>query len=69
MSPELFFCALLLVPFVDTMTTMLNEKLTDPVNGSYGGASRNVKDFKNILSYSPLIILEKRLSFNGSAIC
>ena len=27
MAPELFFSMLLLVPFVDTMTTMLNEKL------------------------------------------
>ena len=27
MAPELFFAMLLLVPFVDTMTTMLNEKL------------------------------------------
>ena len=27
MAPELFFAMLLLVPFVDTMTTMLNENL------------------------------------------
>ena len=27
LAPELFFSALLLVPFVDTMTTMLNDKL------------------------------------------
>jgi protease II len=28
MAPDLFFSMLLLVPFVDTMTTMLNDKLT-----------------------------------------
>ena len=62
MSPELFFCALLLVPFVDTMTTMLNEKLplTPAEWELWGNPIKNVKDFKNILSYSPYNNIEKK---------
>ena len=47
MAPDLFFSMLLLVPFVDTMTTMLNEKL---------------KSFLNIFFPThPIIILKKKI--------
>ena len=55
MAPELFFSMLLLVPFVDTMTTMLNEKL--PLTPSewelWGNPIKNKEYFEYILSYSP----------------
>ncbi len=55
MAPELFFSMLLLVPFVDTMTTMLNEKL--PLTPSewelWGNPIKNKEHFQYILSYSP----------------
>ena len=54
-APELFFSMLLLVPFVDTMTTMLNEKL--PLTPSewelWGNPIKDKEYFEYILSYSP----------------
>ncbi len=62
MAPELFFSMLLLVPFVDTMTTMLNEKLPlTPAEWELWGNPIKDKDyFKYILSYSPYNNLEKK---------
>jgi oligopeptidase B len=61
MAPELFFSMLLLVPFVDTMTTMLNEKLPlTPAEWELWGNPLTSKDyFEYILSYSPYNNLEK----------
>ncbi len=55
MAPELFFAMLLLVPFVDTMTTMLNEKLplTPAEWELWGNPIKNKKYFDYILSYAP----------------
>ena len=55
LAPELFFCALLLVPFVDTMTTMLNEKLplTPAEWELWGNPIKHEEHFNYILSYSP----------------
>ena len=55
MRPDLFFSALLLVPFVDTLTTMLNEKLPlTPAEWELWGNPIKDKDFfKYIKSYSP----------------
>ena len=55
MAPELFFAMLLLVPFVDTITTMLNEKLPlTPAEWELWGNPLSNKDhFEYILSYSP----------------
>ena len=62
MAPELFFSMLLLVPFVDTMTTMLNEKL--PLTPSewelWGDPIKSKEYFEYILSYSPYNNLEKK---------
>ena len=62
MAPELFFAMLLLVPFVDTMTTMLNEKLPlTPAEWELWGNPIKSKDyFEYILSYSPYNNLGKR---------
>ncbi len=62
MSPDLFFCALLLVPFVDTMTTMLNDKLplTPAEWELWGNPIKNKEDFKYILSYSPYNNISKK---------
>ena len=61
MAPELFFSMLLLVPFVDTMTTMLNEKL--PLTPSewelWGNPIKSKEYFEYILSYSPYNNLHK----------
>ncbi|MDC3104098.1 prolyl oligopeptidase family serine peptidase [Candidatus Pelagibacter bacterium] len=55
MAPELFFSMLLLVPFVDTMTTMLNKEL--PLTPSewelWGNPIKSKEYFEYILSYSP----------------
>ena len=55
MAPELFFSMLLLVPFCDLLTTMLNEKL--PLTPSewelWGNPIKSKKYFESILSYSP----------------
>ena len=62
MAPELFFSMLLLVPFVDTMTTMLNEKL--PLTPSewelWGNPIKSKEYFEYILSYSPYNNLEHK---------
>ncbi len=62
MAPELFFSMLLLVPFVDTMTTMLNEKLPlTPAEWDLWGNPIKSKDyFEYILSYAPYNNLEKK---------
>ena len=62
MAPELFFSMLLLVPFVDTMTTMLNEKLPlTPAEWELWGNPIKSKDyFEYILSYAPYNNLEKK---------
>jgi oligopeptidase B len=61
MAPELFFSMLLLVPFVDTITTMLNEKL--PFTPSewelWGNPIKSKEYFEYILSYSPYNNLHK----------
>jgi len=61
MNPELFFAMLLLVPFVDTMTTMLNEKLPlTPAEWELWGNPIKSEDYFNyILSYSPYNNLKK----------
>tara|TARA_B100000575_G_scaffold197063_1_gene159371 strand:- start:296 stop:2380 length:2085 start_codon:yes stop_codon:yes gene_type:complete len=55
LAPDLFFGMLLLVPFVDTMTTMLNEKLplTPGEWEMWGNPIKSKEYFKYILSYSP----------------
>ena len=62
MAPELFFSMLLLVPFVDTMTTMLNEKL--PLTPSewelWGNPISSKEYFEYILSYSPYNNLQEK---------
>ena len=62
MAPELFFAMLLLVPFVDTMTTMLNEKLPlTPAEWELWGNPITSKEyFDYILSYSPYNNLSKK---------
>ena len=62
MAPELFFAMLLLVPFVDTMTTMLNEKLplTPAEWELWGNPIESKEYFDYILSYSPYNNLDKK---------
>ena len=62
MAPELFFAMLLLVPFVDTMTTMLNEKLplTPAEWELWGNPIKNKDYFEYILSYAPYNNLKKK---------
>ena len=62
MAPELFFAMLLLVPFVDTMTTMLNEKLplTPAEWELWGNPIKSKEYFDYILSYSPYNNLTKK---------
>ena len=62
MAPDLFFSMLLLVPFVDTMTTMLNEKLPlTPAEWELWGNPIKSKDyFEYILSYAPYNNLKKK---------
>ena len=61
MAPELFFSMLLLVPFVDTLTTMLNEKLplTPAEWELWGNPVKSKEYFEYILSYSPYNNLKK----------
>ena len=61
MAPDLFFSMLLLVPFVDTMTTMLNEKLplTPAEWELWGNPIKSKEYFEYILSYSPYNNLKK----------
>ncbi len=62
MVPDLFFSMLLLVPFVDVMTTMLNKKL--PLTPSewelWGNPIKSKEYFEYILSYSPYNNLDKK---------
>ena len=62
MAPDLFFGMLLLVPFVDTMTTMLNEKLplTPGEWEMWGNPIKSKEYFEYILSYSPYNNLDKK---------
>ena len=62
MAPELFFSMLLLVPFVDTMTTMLNEKLplTPAEWELWGNPIKSKEYFKYIFSYSPYNNLDNK---------
>ena len=61
MAPELFFSMLLLVPFVDNMTTMLNEKLplTPAEWELWGNPIKSKEYFDYILSYAPYNNLKK----------
>ena len=61
MKPDIFFSVLLLVPFVDTLTTMLNEKLPlTPAEWELWGNPIDSKEyFEYILSYSPYNNLRK----------
>jgi len=61
MAPELFFSMLLLVPFVDTMTTMLNENLplTPAEWELWGNPIKSKVYFDYILSYAPYNNLKK----------
>jgi oligopeptidase B len=61
MAPELFFSMLLLVPFVDIMTTMLNDKLplTPAEWELWGNPIKSKEYFDYILSYSPYNNLKK----------
>jgi len=61
MAPELFFSMLLLVPFVDTMTTMLNEglPLTPAEWELWGNPIKSKEYFDYILSYAPYNNLKK----------
>ena len=61
MAPNLFFSMLLLVPFVDTLTTMLNEKLplTPAEWELWGNPLKSKEYFKYINSYSPYQNLQK----------
>ena len=60
-APELFFAMLLLVPFVDTMTTMLNKKLplTPAEWELWGNPIKSKEYFDYILSYAPYNNLKK----------
>ncbi len=62
MAPELFFSMLLLVPFVDVMTTMLNEKLplTPGEWEMWGNPIKSKEYFEYILSYAPYNNLAKK---------
>ena len=55
MRPELFFAALLLVPYVDCLTTALNDKLplTPGEYEVFGNPKKNKEYFEYIKSYSP----------------
>ncbi len=62
MAPDLFFSMLLLVPFVDVMTTMLNEKLplTPGEWEMWGNPIKSKEYFEYILSYAPYNNLKKK---------
>jgi len=61
MRPELFFAALLLVPYVDCLTTALNEKLplTPGEYEVFGNPKKDKEYFEYIKSYSPYNNLRK----------
>ena len=61
MNPELFFAALLLVPYVDCLTTALNDKLplTPGEYEVFGNPKKYKEYFDYIKSYSPYNNLHK----------
>ena len=61
MNPELFFSALLLVPYVDCLTTALNDKLplTPGEFEVFGNPKKYKEHFKYIKSYAPYNNLHK----------
>jgi oligopeptidase B len=61
MNPELFFAALLLVPYVDCLTTALNDKLplTPGEYEVFGNPKKYKEYFEYISSYSPYNNLHK----------
>ena len=61
MTPELFFAILLLVPYVDCLTTALNESLplTPGEFEVFGNPKKFKKHFEYIKSYSPYNNLQK----------
>jgi len=61
MNPELFFVALLLVPYVDCLTTALNDKLplTPGEYEVFGNPKKYKEYFEYIKSYSPYNNLRK----------
>jgi len=61
MRPELFFAALLLVPYVDCLTTALNDKLplTPGEYEVFGNPKKYKEYFEYILSYTPYNNLHK----------
>jgi len=61
MSPDLFFAALLLVPYVDCLTTALNDKLplTPGEYEVFGNPKKYKEYFEYIKSYSPYNNLNK----------
>ncbi len=61
MNPELFFAALLLVPYVDCLTTALNDKLplTPGEYEVFGNPKKYKEYFEYISSYSPYNNLRK----------
>ena len=62
MSPDLFFAALLLVPYVDCLTTALNDKLplTPGEFEVFGNPKKYKEHFKYIQSYAPYNNLQKQ---------
>ena len=61
MSPDLFFAALLLVPYVDCLTTALNDKLplTPGEFEVFGNPKKHKEHFEYIRSYAPYNNLRK----------
>ncbi len=61
MAPELFFAALLLVPYVDCLTTSLNDKLplTPGEFEVFGNPKKYKEHFEYIKSYAPYNNLHK----------
>ena len=64
MAPDLFFGMLLLVPFVDTMTTMLNEKLplTPGEWEMWGNPKKSKEYFEYILPMHLITIFIKKIT-------
>ena len=62
MSPDLFFAALLLVPYVDCLTTALNDKLplTPGEFEVFGNPKKYKEHFEYIQSYAPYNNLQKQ---------
>ena len=62
MSPELFFAALLLVPYVDCLTTALNDKLplTPGEFEVFGNPKKYKEHFEYIQSYAPYNNLQRQ---------